>query len=75
MAHTITPTINTDVQMGDVVIVRGSEYTIMDEPSYVKANGYTMIEWELEPVPAGLKTGLLKGAFCVWSTETTNVVS
>lgn len=68
------PTTNSDVQMGDTVVMRGVEYVVSDEPRYVRERGHQMIEWNLTPVPAGLKTGLISGAFRVWPTETTNVV-
>ena len=66
---------NHDVQMGDVVVVKGAQYRITDEPVYVRdITGQQMIAWELEAVPAGIKTGIIRGTFCVWPTELINVV-
>jgi hypothetical protein len=66
---------NNDVQMGATVVIRGAEYTIVDEPRYVRAyGGHQMVEWDIRPVPAGLKTGLLSGKFQVWPNEEAAVV-
>lgn len=66
---------NTNVLMGDTVIICGASYVITDEPVYVRAyDDKLMIQWVLEPVPAGPATGLLQGPFNVWPNEYTNVV-
>lgn len=73
MANTITPTISTDVLMGDVVTVRGARYTVTDEPRYVRRNGQLYVRWALEAVPAGLRTGVITGDYDVLATDVINV--
>lgn len=60
---------NKNVVMGDVVIVRGAEYTVVDEPTYVRRGDAQMIRWVIRPVPAGLKTGTHCGIWDVWPND------
>lgn len=74
MANTITPTVARDVQMGATVVLGGAEYTIEDEPRYAYSRGFQQVVWVLKAVPAGLKTGILRGDYAVGATEVINVL-
>jgi hypothetical protein len=66
---------NSDVQMGDRVIIRGSEYTVVDEPTYSSASGHQMIQWGVSPVEAGPNTGIFCGVFSVWPNQDATVTN